>query len=129
MSLLRASSEAIENEVKIEQLEDGANIEHGPALVRYAESAVRQDSDLPDSRSDLLGVAGLQALVEAAATVSAFEGLNRLADVTGIQLDSGLADESADFRSELGIDAYAGAASTKSNGFAQRAGDVIGIFR
>ena len=122
MSLLRASSEAIENEVKIEQLEDGANIEHGPALVR-------QDSDLPESRSDLLGVAGLQALVEAAATVSAFEGLNRLADVTGIQLDSGLADESADFRSELGIDAYAGAASTKSNGSAQRADNVIGIFR
>ena len=129
MSLLRASSEAIENEVKIEQLEDGANIEHGPALVRYAESAVRQDSDLPESRSDLLGVAGLQALVEAAATVSAFEGLNRLADVTGSQLDSGLADESVDFRSELGINSYAGATNTTSNGSAQRADNVIGIFR
>ena len=97
--------------------------------MRYAESAVRLDSDLTESRNHLLRIAGAQALVEAAATVSAFEGLNRIADVTGIQLDSGLVDESADFRSELGIDSYAGATSTKSHGSAQRADNVMGIFR
>jgi len=127
--LLRASSEAINGDVKIGQLEDGANIEHGSALVRYAESAVRRDSDLAVSRNRLLELAGSQALIEAAATVSAFEGLNRLADATGIQLDLGLADESADFRTELGINAYAGAASTKSEGSAARADNVLGIFR
>ena len=97
--------------------------------MRYTESAVRLDSDLADSRNHLLRIAGPQALVEAAATESAFEGLNRIADVTGIQLDSGLADESADFRSELGINSYAGATNTTSNGSAQRADNVMGIFR
>ena len=97
--------------------------------MRYTESAVRLDSDLSESRSHLLRIAGSQALVEAAATVSAFEGLNRIADVTGIQLDSGLADESVDFRSELGINSYAGATNTTSNGSAQRADNVMGIFR
>jgi len=129
VSLLRASSEAVNTDVKIEQLEDGANVEHGSALVRYTESAVRLDSDLTESRDHLLRIAGAQALVEAAATVSAFEGLNRIADVTGIQLDSGLVDESADFRSDLGIDSYAGATSTKSHGSAQRADNHMGIFR
>ena len=61
--------------------------------------------------------------------MAAFEGLNRIADATGIQLDSGLADESADFRMVLGLDAYAGAASTEAAGVPTRATDVMGIFR
>ena len=68
-------------------------------------------------------------LSKLAATVAAFEGLNRIADATGIQLDSGLADESADFRMLLGLDACAGAASTEAAGVPTRAADVMGIFR
>ena len=60
--------------------------------MRFAESAVRNDSDLDFARSNLESAIGTSGVVEAAATVSAFEGLNRIADATGIQLDSGLAD-------------------------------------
>ena len=116
-------------EVNIDQLEAGAKIPSGELLVRYGESAVRQDSDLKKIRGDLEAVVGSMGIIEAAATISAFEGLNRIADVTGIQLDIGLADESADFRMTLGLDAYAGASSTQTAGSPARADDVMGIFR
>ena len=96
--MLRASSEALSSDVNIDRLEVGAQVTNGDLLVRYAESAVRGDSDLPSVRKDVELAVGTDGLIEAAATVSAFEGLNRLADATGIQLDAGLADESADFR-------------------------------
>jgi hypothetical protein len=127
--LLRASSEALSSDVNIDRLEVGAQVTNGDLLVRYAESAVRGDSDLPSVRKEVELAVGTHGLIEAAATVSAFEGLNRLADATGIQLDAGLADESADFRTALGLDGYSGAASTTSQGSPGRAGDVMGIFR
>lgn len=126
--MLRASSEAIRSEVDLARLEVGAEVENGELLVRYAESAVRGDSDLDKVREELASRVGQLGLIEAAATVSAFEGLNRIADATGIQLDAGLADESADFRSTLGLDAYSGASSTDSQGTPGRAGNVMGIF-
>ncbi|MBM44755.1 MAG: hypothetical protein CL458_00730 [Acidimicrobiaceae bacterium] len=127
--MLRASSEALSSEVNIDRLEAGAQVTNGDLLVRYAESAVRGDSDLPSVRKEVELAVGTHGLIEAAATVSAFEGLNRLADATGIQLDAGLADESADFRTALGLDSYSGAASTTSQGSPGRAADVMGIFR
>ncbi len=126
--MLRASSEAIRSEVDLARLEVGAEVENGELLVRYAESAVRGDSDLDKVREELASRVGQLGLIEAAATVSAFEGLNRIADATGIQLDAGLADESADFRSTLGLDAYSGASSTDSQGTPGTAGNVMGIF-
>ena len=126
--MLRASSEAIRSEVDLARLEVGAEVENGELLVRYAESAVRGDSDLDKVREELASRVGQLGVIEAAATVSAFEGLNRIADATGIQLDAGLADESADFRSTLGLDAYSGASSTDSQGTPGRAGNVMEIF-
>jgi hypothetical protein len=126
--LLRASSEAIRSEVDLARLEVGAEVENGELLVRYAESAARGDSDLDKVREELASRVGQLGVIEAAATVSAFEGLNRIADATGIQLDAGLADESADFRSTLGLDAYSGASSTDSQGTPGRAGNVMEIF-
>ena len=123
--MLRASSEALNSEVDLEQLEAGADVTHGELLVRYAESAVRQDSDLGKVRAGLEAQVGPGGVIEAAATVAAFEGLNRIADATGIQLDSGLADESADFRMLLGLDAYAGGAPAAGS---TRAADVRGYF-
>ena len=64
--MLRASSEALDSEVDLEQLEAGADVTHGELLVRYAESAVRQDSDLDKVRSELEAQVGL-GVIEAAA--------------------------------------------------------------
>jgi len=75
---------------------------------------------------ELVGDAGL---VEAAATVAAFQGLNRIADATGIQLDDGLNSESADFRSPLGLDKFSGADNTERTESRARSESVMGIFR
>ena len=52
--------------------------------------------------------------MEAAATIAIFNGLVRVADGTGIQLDAGVLADSADFRAAYGVDDYAGAANTET---------------
>lgn len=56
---------------------------------------------------------GPEAAGHAAATVSAFSGLVRVADATGIPIDDGLAAVSISARAELGIDGYSGAANSQ----------------
>jgi hypothetical protein len=50
---------------------------------------------------------GDDALVDAAAIVAAFSGFDRIADSTGIPLEDAKAEQSADFREALGINAFA----------------------
>ena len=52
-------------------------------------------------------------LREAAATVAAFNGLVRVADGTGIQLDPNLAAASERSRQDLGLNQFAGSANTE----------------
>jgi hypothetical protein len=67
-------------------------------------------------------------VLEAAATIAAFNGLVRVADGTGIQLDAGVLADSADFRSELGVDRFAGAASTTAAPVAVARSSVAELF-
>lgn len=72
--------------------------------------------DAADLRSSLVRFLGPEATAHAAATVSAFSGLVRVADATGIPIDGGLATASADAREELGLGAYTGAANSDLTG-------------
>lgn len=78
----------------------------------FAEAANDGTDMLDDARHRLQSAVGPAGLEEAAATVAIFNGLVRVADGTGIQLDGGVHDESADFRARLGIDDFAGAQNT-----------------
>ena len=69
---------------------------------------------LDDARQALITAVGATGLVEAAATIAAFNGLVRVADGTGIQLDAGLDGFSHAHRARLGIDEFAGAANTRA---------------
>ena len=101
----------------------------GPELRAFAAAAVTRSEDLPAARDVLRALVGDAGLVEAAATVSVFEGLNRIADATGIQLDDGLDADTSDFRADLGIANYAGAESTGDRAIAHvRSPDVAGLF-
>ncbi len=88
--------------------------------MKFAESANAQTNGAPDAgdaeadRSALRAAIGPLAVHEAAATVAIFNGLVRAADGTGIQLDLGVLKASHDFRSELGVDSFAGAANSAS---------------
>lgn len=93
---------------------------HGAELLAFAAAAHAaadaatgpDDPALSAAREGLRAVVGGGGLAEAAATVAAFNGLVRVADGTGIQLDAGVLHDSADFRAQLGVDRYGGAANT-----------------
>ncbi len=94
----------------------GAGIPAGAELIAFAEAAAaafdHTDAALTSSRNALEAVVGAEGVKEAAATVAVFNGLVRAADATGIELDAGVTAASKDFRSDLGLDDYKGAANT-----------------
>lgn len=91
---------------------DDGGLDHGRLLIDYTEAAVRADEDLPRLQAELVARLGADAAAHAAATVSAFSGLVRVADGTGIPIDDGLAAVSVDLRGDLGLGAYHGAANS-----------------
>ena len=112
------------------QVEAGAGVAGGAELVAFTTAAVTHAADLDTAREALRSAVGDAGLVEAAGTVAAFEGLNRIADATGIQLDDNLAADSVDFRAELGIEDFSvtdGKVRTASE--AARAESVLHLFQ
>lgn len=67
---------------------------------------------LTTARAGLVAAVGTEGTMEAAATVAIFNGLVRVADGTGIQLDGALTSASSTLRDELGLNTMAGAANT-----------------
>lgn len=84
------------------------NIPHGGLLVAFTDAVMKSDdAALPGLRDEVRSAMGDAALVDAAAVVSAFNGFTRIADSTGIPLEDAKAESTADFRSALGINAFA----------------------
>lgn len=111
------SSAAIETEVDLAAIVDRAfvgdvGVAAGRELLAFTNAVESGEPDLAAARSALLDVVGGDGLVEAAATIAVFNGLVRVADGTGIQLDPGLDSFSQADRARLGIDAFAGAMNT-----------------
>ena len=65
------------------------------------------DKRLADIQSEIRGKLGDAALVDAAAIAATFNAIDRVADSTGIPIEDGKAESTADFRAELGINAFA----------------------
>jgi hypothetical protein len=84
------------------------NIPHGALLVAFAE-AVLGDNDrrLAGLQADIRTKLGDAALVDAAAVVATFNGIDRVADSTGIPIEDAKAEATADLREALGINAFA----------------------
>ena len=92
-------------------------------------NAAHGRGDLETTRVRLLDAVGEDGLIEAAATIAIFNGLVRVADGTGIQLDAGLESASRDERKRLGLDDFAGAANTptgRSTSLVASIGDLFG---
>lgn len=75
-------------------------------------NAVELGGDIEGTRAALEAEIGAEATMQAAATNAVFNGLVRVADGTGIQLDDGVFTVSAEARELLGINQYAGAANS-----------------
>lgn len=80
------------------------------------------------ARTTVVDALGAEALHEAAATFAIFNGLVRVADGTGIQVDAGVLADSADFRPSLGVDRFAGAANTHTVAVAVDRSSVTDLF-
>lgn len=138
MVLLRESSRVLGQEIDVDAVVDGrrtaADGDYGfPAaaeLLAFASAAnraanpamaagddgpaeVEAASTLAEAREELVAAVGSDGLLEAAATVAAFNGLVRVADGTGIELDDAMIVASSDIRSDLDLDTMAGAANTR----------------
>lgn len=135
--LLRESSKAIG---EVEDLDDLAatvgrggdgGVPHGEALVRFGEAVTQGTDDVAAARSQLIDALGAEGFVQACAIVGIFNGLVRVADASGIPLDSGTLSASRDFRGELGLDQYPSAANTSLEAGEASAGmapDVAKLF-
>ncbi|MAG96293.1 MAG: hypothetical protein CMM08_06365 [Rhodospirillaceae bacterium] len=107
--MLRASGEkagGIELEAVLGDGDGG--VAHGRLLTRFAEAVLGADNHaLWAVRRELQSTLGDAALVDSAAVVATFSSLDRMANATGIPLEASTAEATADFRAQLGLDAFA----------------------
>jgi hypothetical protein len=80
-------------------------VAQGRCLVEFAEAVLGEDdARLGRARAELAASVGPAGLVDAAAVVGLFSAIDRVADATGIPLETDKAAASADFRAALGLD-------------------------
>lgn len=99
-----------------ESATDG-DIAHAKALMNFAESLARRDEDaLAEARQRLLDEAGAEVLVDAAGVAANFQRMVRIADCTGIPLDTRSAAMSVGVRKELQLERFGSAKNTPPEG-------------
>ncbi len=62
-------------------------IPNGDVLRRYAEAILDRSRNAAEARAACIEVLGEEATAQAASIVASFDGINRVADATGIRLD------------------------------------------
>jgi len=88
-----------------------AGVPHGRLLVEFAEAVLGEDdAALSYARAELMMALDPAGLVDAAGVVGLFNAIDRVADATGIPLETEKAEASADFRASLGLDRFSVAA-------------------
>ena len=99
-----------------------SGVENGVVLIEFAEAVVRCDeAAMVRSRAAVQEELGAPGLIDAAGIVANFQRMVRIADATGIPLDTPAEMLSADVRADLGVEGYAGAANTPAASGLQRA--------
>lgn len=94
-----------------------AGVEHGARLLAFTDAVIHGDDEaLQRERSALRAVLSPEAFVDACAVIGAFNVVDRIADATGIPLDSPLAATSGDIRRELNLARFASSANTPAAG-------------
>jgi hypothetical protein len=134
--MLRASIEYSGSGAELAGISEGAKagdagIEHGALLTSFADAAVKGDpAELATARDALRIAAGSAAVVDAAGVIGNFERMVRIADGTGIPLDSVVDVLSSDFRNELGVERFSSRRLSSSNRLVGAFGPAIrGIAR
>ena len=110
---LRVSNEQTGDELSYGAITAGAEagdtgVANGGLLIEFADAVLdRDDARLAAARDAVAQTLGPEALVDASGVIGAFDGIDRVADATGIPLEEAKAQITADIRAEIGIDAFA----------------------
>jgi alkylhydroperoxidase family enzyme len=108
--LLRASGERDEVEYDLGAVTDSdrdCGVPNSNWLRALTEQAIRGGwQALQGTRAEASGVMGEQQVVDALVVASAFNGITRVADATGIPLDANTAETTVDMRAAVGLDAF-----------------------
>ena len=97
-------------------------------LLAFADAVVgADDAALEAARDALKSACGSEVLVDTAAVVANFQRMVRIADSTGIPLDTGMTGLTAGIRDELGLNEFASASNTpEKEGWQQSVGQLLG---
>ena len=105
---MSGDEEGVEIDVKMatgQAADKDGGIPNGGVLRCYAEAILDRSRDVAESRAACIEIFGNEATAQAASVVASFDGINRVADATGIRLDAestaGGADE---IIQELGLE-------------------------
>ena len=119
--MLRASTQVSGEAVNLNGIVEGNEVQTGlrggEALIRFAEASV---GDSVDDKADDIRVAreavkdelGENSMVDAAGVIANFQRMVRIADGTGIPLDTPVAMMTSSIREDLGINEYGSASNT-----------------
>lgn len=108
--LLRASGERENTDYDLTAVthpDRDSGVAHGNWLQRLSEQAVRGEwPELEETLEAASAELGRQQAVDALVVASAFNGITRVADCTGIPLDEDTASTTADLRDSVGLNAF-----------------------
>ena len=82
--------------------DENGGVEHG-ALLRRLTHAILGSGDLKATRAEAVATLGEHKTVHACQVVSAFDGINRVADVAGIRIDAEMDERATETVATLGI--------------------------
>lgn len=117
--LLRASGAQTEDAFNLQVITQGttatpSGVPHGETLLAFAEAVVGEDEAvLAHARQRVLDELGPATLVDAAAIAANFERMVRIADSTGIPLDTVVYEKTKEEREALQLEQFGSAANTR----------------
>jgi hypothetical protein len=137
LALLRESSRALgapaDLKAAVGDPGSDAGVPHGRLLKAFARAALADPAGLGDRARELRAAVGDEGWLEAASTVAAFEGLVRVADATGIEVDDQVYAGSAELREALDLGRFRSAANTRKDAaaiaLAARYDSALDLFR
>lgn len=129
--MLSLSADISESPVDLDMINGDAaaaasGVLHGAALLDFAEAIARRDeAALKQSRETLEREAGAEVVVDAAAVAANFQRMVRIADSTGIPLDTTAAALSTGIRKQLDLGSFATAQNTPADSWKVKLLSVI----
>ena len=113
--MLRVSSQMTGTEVDVAAVNGAghtdAGVEHSAGLLAFTEGVMRGDAAATE-RERLRAALSPESFVDVAAVIGSFNVVDRIADATGIPLDSVMLAMSQDVRDQLNLARFASAANT-----------------